>query len=693
MACDGPAECGFGRKDHDIRVRRVPGKCHNHVMPALYVAPLGEFIDINPKQLLGTLTSGLAREGFDTNVLTTFSWQREIAELQAALRRLLDLQPPATQWSVLLEYILPIVGQRVDCVLLADDMIYVVEYKGGSSTSARAALQQAQEYALNLIDFHEASRHRTAIPIAVGAFRSSIAMDFGCKGQGAAVSPAELPDILAQSHRTWSGRSTLIEVNEWNNSRYFPVPTIIQAASAIYRDHDVKDLACSRAGTENLETTQKAVAALVGDARLRGSKKLIVITGVPGAGKTLAGLNAVQTLSGELNLEVEQASFLSGNGPLVAVIQEALKRSLGSRKRGVARSVRSRIREIHRFLRDSVADDRPPVDRLIVFDEAQRAWTAAKNLKKSCRDASEPEMVLEIMGRHDGWAVIVALVGGGQEIHGGEAGLAAWGDAIAKHPEWEVVTSPEAVLGGPSVAGSRLFRDGCAGTTRIEQEPALHLAISKRSFETDVTAAWVNAVLDGDSAAARSLAAKGLPIYLTRDIHAARSWLVANAKGNRRAGLVASSGAARLRADGVETPTFKFLGGIDYVKWFLEPAGDHRSSNQLEVAMSEFEMQGLEIDLAGLLWGGDLVFPGGQVVARTLKGRRWHVVSGTGDPQKSADDPRTRIQNKYRVLLTRFRKGMVIFVPRGSANDPTRDPGDFDSVSGYLSDCGVCPLI
>ncbi len=545
---------------------------------------------------------------------------------------------------------------------------------------------------LNLVDFHEASRSRTAIPIAVGAFKTSIPLDVTSEHQGAAVPPSEFPDTIVRSHRRWGGKGTLIEASEWNNSRYFPVPTIIQAASAIYRDHDVKDLAYSRAGTDNLETTQKAIATSVRDARLRGVKKLLVITGVPGAGKTLAGLNAVQVLAQELDLGVEQASFLSGNGPLVAVIQEALKRSIGSRKKGVARSVRSRVREVHRFVRDSYGDSRAPADKLIVFDEAQRAWTAAKNLKKFGRDVSEPEMVLEIMGRHEGWAVIVALVGGGQEIHGGEAGLAAWGDAIAKHPEWEVITSPEAVLGGPSVAGSRLFREGSSEVARVECEPALHLAISKRSYETDVTAAWVNAVLDGRAEEANTLAAKGLPVHLTRDIQVARSWLRAKAKGNRRAGLVASSGAARLRADGVETPTFKFLGGIDYVKWFLEPAGDHRSSNQLEVALSEFEMQGLEVDVAGLLWGGDLVFPEGQVVARSLRGRKWCVVGGMGDPQASADDPRTRIQNKYRVLLTRFRKGMVIFVPMGSADDLTRAPVDFDSVYGYLLRCGVRPL-
>ncbi len=298
-------------------------------------------------------------------------------------------------------------------------------------------------------------------------------------------------------------------------------------------------------------------------------------------------------------------------------------------------------------------------------------------------------MVLEIMGRHMGWAVIVALVGGGQEIHGGEAGLAAWGDAIAKHPEWDVITSPEAVLGGPSVAGSRLFRVDAVSSISVEHEPALHLAVSKRSYETDVTAAWVNAVVEGRAEEAHALAAKGLPVHLTRDITVARTWLAANAKGNRRAGLIASSGAARLRAEGVEPPTFQFLRGIDYVKWFLEPVDDHRSSNQLEVALSEFEMQGLEIDLAALLWGGDLVFPGGQVVARVLRGRLWQTVSGIGDPQASADDPRTRIQNKYRVLLTRFRKAMVIFVPLGSENDPTRAPNDFDSVYSYLINCGV----
>jgi len=661
-------------------------------VPAAYIGRVEDFVGVHPDQLLGRLTTGLAEERFDTNPATTFSWKSEIAQLQKALCELVEFRPNASQWSVLLEYVLPGIGQRVDCILLASDLIYVIEYKSGGTATARAALKQAQEYALNLVDFHEESRHRIAIPIALGQFKSYIQLDVTSIRHGAAVCPGKLSDTILRSFEVSGGRDRAIDAPLWNTSRYFPVPTIIQAASAVYAGHDIRDLAHNRAGADNLETTQKAITELVARSRTEGLKQLIVVTGVPGAGKTLAGLNIVQVLARELNLEKDQASFLSGNRPLVNVLQAALRRSIRAKKKGVVRSVQSRIREIHRFVKDSDENGRAPADRLIVFDEAQRAWTAAHNLKNFGRDRSEPELVLEIMGRHDGWAVIVALVGGGQEIHTGEAGLAAWGDAIAKHPEWNVITSPEAILGGPSVAGSRLFADGAAAANGVKQEPALHLAISKRSYESVVTAAWVNAVLDGRPEESQRLSTEGLPIYITRDLEVARAWLTTNAIGDRRAGLVASSGAARLRADGVEAPAFKFLQGIDYVKWFLEPAGDHRSSNQLEVAMSEFEMQGLEVDFVALLWGGDLIFPRGEVVARKLSGVKWCEVSGMGDPQVSADDPRTKILNKYRVLLTRFRKAMVIFVPQGAADDLTRAPADFDSVSAYLVKSGVHTL-
>jgi hypothetical protein len=663
-------------------------------MAALYSDTLNNFLVIHPSQLLGILVSGLAEQGFDTTKLTTESWQQEIKELQTAFSKLRQSMAFSGKWQVLLEYVLPIVGQRVDLILLADDLIFVIEYKGGDSATAKAALRQAQEYALNLTDFHEESRGRIAIPIALGSFKKTIPLDcHAVPHRGTAILPRDLFKVISKAYHAWSETSISINPTSWNASRYFPVPTIIEAASAVYLDHDVRELASSRSGVENLEATQKAVAEAVHDARLRGIKKLLVITGVPGAGKTLAGLNAVQLLQRDLDLEHEQASFLSGNGPLVKVLQEALKRSIRRRKIGVVRSVQSRIREMHRFVRDSYQDPRPPADRLIVFDEAQRAWTAAKNLKKFGRDISEPEMVLEIMGRHQGWSVIVALVGGGQEIHGGEAGLAAWGDAIIKNRDWEVLASPEALRGGPSIAGSRLFAATPPIGAKLEENKSLHLSISKRTFDSEITAAWVNALLSGQRSEAAALASSNsLSIYLTRDLDAARNWLRNNANGERRVGLIASSGASRLRAEGVETPTFTFLGGIDYTKWFLEPDGDYRSSNQLEVALSEFELQGLEIDFSCLLWGGDLIFENGQIITRKLSAQRWVLVEGKGDPQASADDPRTRILNKYRVLLTRFRKAMVIFIPLGSVEDSTRNPVDFANIADYLISCGVKSL-
>ncbi len=661
-------------------------------MSAFYVESLRQFVRTNADEILGRLTKGLADAGLSNTKENVLSWERQIAELQNSLAGLLNASPESSEWQVLLEYVIPVMRKRIDCVLLANDLIYVIEYKGGHSASGASALRQAQEYALSLSDFHEESRSRTVVPIAIGSFKTKIGLNPDLLHEGAVLGPSCLVNVILTIQRTSGNKGSLLNPDTWNNSRYFPVPSIIEAASAIYHNHNVEDLSRFRAGKDDLDATQNAIVRAVDDAIQRRVKKLLILTGVPGAGKTLAGLNAVHQIVQKLNLRLEQASFLSGNGPLVKVLQEALKRSCGPRRRGAARAVGSRVGEVHRFVADSYQGNRPPADRLVVFDEAQRAWTAAKNDKKFGRNVSEPEMLLEVMGRHEGWAVVVALVGGGQEIHGGEAGLASWGDAIQKHQNWELITSPEALVGGASVAGARLFRDEKIEVCKVEQEPRLHLHTPRRSYESEVTAAWVNAVLEGRKADAAGLANSGMPVTITRELSAARSWLSTHVKSGRRAGLIASSGAARLRAEGVETPTFKFLGGIDYVKWFLEPLGDYRSSNQLEVALSEFEVQGLELDVCALLWGGDLMFPDGQVEARRLTGTKWRPVSGLGDPQLAADDSKTRILNKYRVLLTRFRKAMTIYVPKGSTEDETRRPNDFDSIYRYLVDCGVRPL-
>ncbi len=239
-------------------------------MPAPYIDRIGDFVGVHPDRLLGRLTTGLAEERLDTNPDTAWSWTSEISQLQRAFKELLESLPAAAQWVVLLEYVLPGVGQRVDCVLLASDLIFVIEYKAGTTATARSALRQAQEYAMNLADFHEESRHRTAIPIALGTFKSPISLDLTSRQQGAAVGPEDLSKSILWSFKVWGGKGDPIDPLRWNASRYFPVPTIIQAASKVYAGHDVRELAHSRAGTDNLEATQRAIIALVAKAREEG---------------------------------------------------------------------------------------------------------------------------------------------------------------------------------------------------------------------------------------------------------------------------------------------------------------------------------------------------------------------------------------------------------------------------------------
>jgi hypothetical protein len=350
------------------------------------------------------------------------------------------------------------------------------------------------------------------------------------------------------------------------------------------------------------------------------------------------------------------------------------------------------VQNIHHFVKDNL--DRPvvqtPYENAIVFDEAQRAWNAEQNTKKYKKRSPvwhvpEPEMVLSIMDRHKEWAAIVALVGGGQEIHDGEAGLAEWGRALAKYPHWRVFVSPEALIGGESVAGASLFgREPAAN--RVDEERTLHLNVCIRSHQATELATWVNSVLRGDDTAAKKLSGnfEQFPIVLTRDLRKAKEWLLNQARGERRCGLVASSGATRLRAFGIET-SMAIREAYSYPYWFLKPRGDIRSSYQLEVVATEFEIQGLELDMVALCWGGDLVWN------RLLK--CWHPLQLAGNKWKAVKESRAiYIRNKYRVLMTRAREGLIIWVPEGDRTDPTRDVEIMNDTADYLLSCGVVPL-
>jgi len=347
------------------------------------------------------------------------------------------------------------------------------------------------------------------------------------------------------------------------------------------------------------------------------------------------------------------------------------------------------LENVHVFARYHTEDNLgPPSNHAIIFDEAQRAWNRSQNMKKFRRDYSEPQMLLRIMERHQDWAVVIALVGGGQEINDGEAGLEEWGRALTgSEKKWIVYASPEVLEGGPSTAGHRLFEDS-AKEKIVQTNSTLHLRTSNRSLRAEQLAKWVNHVLDGKVAEAAWLEVTArFPIFMSRDLSETKLKLREQRIGESRYGLVGSSGAARLRAEGLE-PSSAFHADYPWEHWYLGEESDVRSSYRCEVFATEFEIQGLELDWIGLCWGGDFVWNESQDwqlrALRPSAQSKWTSIKNS--------EKRVYRRNAYRVLLTRARQGMVIFVPKGDPDDPTNKPEEFDATAQYLVACGVTPL-
>ena len=669
-------------------------------MPAYYRNTLAEFLADDPKRVLGLLTAASGESGFaELKHRQTKAWQREIEMLRATAASLVAEDNEWSRWTLLLEYPIPRRDSRIDAVLLAADLIFCIEFKTEDKRHTRQTEQQAEDYALDLRDFHAQSRGRCIVPIAVAVKAPAEVPIAKPEDWTDAVRPvwranlSDLASLLSLAFKAESDATALaIDGAAWDLSAYRPVPTIVEAAEALYAGHNVREIAHSHAGAINLTFTSDKLVEIVERAQREHLKVACFVTGVPGAGKTLAGLNVVHNPA--LRLAGRPSSvFLSGNGPLVKIVSAAITRDFRRRSRleGAERTVSTFIQNVHSFVRE--ATDKPneaPPERVVVFDEAQRAWDAAQNAKKTGQEISEPETMLSIMDRHLDWAVLIALVGGGQEIHNGEAGLAEWGRTLRdKFPHWRVAVSPKALSGDTSVAGHRLFEDGSNGTLSIQPEPALHLDVCLRSFRAQRVSEWVEAVLSGDATQAASIMAdiSEFPIVLTRSLTTTRVWLREHTRGLRRCGLVASSGAVRLRPHGLELSSGFRQGNRDiYVHWFLAHPPDVRSSNQLEVAASEFECQGLELDWVGVCWGGDFTFdnPAGGWSSRSFSGSRW------GEVGKEID--RRYLLNTYRVLLTRAREGLVIWVPPGDSTDLTRPSSWFDATADYLTRCGL-PMV
>ena len=486
----------------------------------------------------------------------------------------------------------------------------------------------------------------------------------------------------------------VFDANEWADSVYKPTPTIVEAAQALYRGHNVSEITRSDSGAENLSKTAKAIDRVIAEAKARNTKSICFITGVPGSGKTLAGLNIANERH---NIdEGEHAVFLSGNGPLVNVLREALARDKVSQAKAKGETLKKRvavsetevfIQNIHHFRDDNLVSDDAPIERVAVFDEAQRAWTLeqAARFMKAKRgipnfSMSEPEFLIDVMDRHDGYAVIVCLIGGGQEINTGEAGLPEWFAALRdRFRDWHVYM-PGQLSEYEYGRGQDL--ESMIQPTRLSISEDLHLSVSVRSYRAETVSALVKHILDGKMDAASDLLQsihETYPIVLTRNLDTARRWLRWKARGSERYGIVASSGALRLKPCGLNVKA-----KIDPVNWFLNDKTDVRSSYYLEDVASEFDVQGLELDWTCVAWDANFIRNDGEWVYRRFSGTKWQFVND--------QDKRLYLKNAYRVLLTRARQGIVIYVPHGDDKDPTRQTAPYDSIADYLLGIGIQEL-
>ena len=490
------------------------------------------------------------------------------------------------------------------------------------------------------------------------------------------------------------GNSTQIKLEDWDNSPYHPVPTIIEAAELLYAGHDVREIAHASADSGNLAKTTDRIIEIIQDSQQNNKRSICFVTGIPGSGKTLIGLNAIH----DPRFRTEgrnSGAFLSGNTPLVNVLREALARDEAKRNDEpigqIRQTVRAEIQLLMNYLKEYISEhpNHQPHENVIVFDEAQRAWDEDYGREKFDREAFEPELFLEIMGRKE-WSVIIALVGEGQEINRGEKGLSEWGKALTKFGEsnlnepWEIYGAPQIFFEGQENVGQTLFSDDVKYKGRIDRDVRLHLSISIRSYNCKAIVSWVNSVIDGNATQALQMVntVENFPIFITRSLERARKWLRHKERGNRRVGLVASSGARRLIADGLGVSlSAQELNAVKH--WYLQPSGDIRSSCALEITANEYTCQGLELDYIGMCWGGDMLWAKDENHwrFRKLTGNAWNNVNNL--------ELQNHVRNTYRVLLTRARLGMIIWIPEGNEEDPTRNPEELHQTAEFLIDSGL----
>jgi hypothetical protein len=650
---------------------------------SFYSSSISNFLSSTSEYILGILAD---KNEFSLEQTQRLAWNTQIKILKEIL---CDYDG-----KVFFEYSIPRMGRRIDVVVLIRNVIFVLEFKIGEREFLLSSIDQVLDYALDLKNFHETSHEHLIAPILIATEARNVIPLISATPHNDNVlftirsNVSVLKETIDNVLQFADGDN--IDVQSWDLGKYSPTPTIIEAAMALYNGHNVVEITKSGAEAKNLTETSKSLEEIIYRGKQNQEKAICFVTGVPGAGKTLVGLDiATKHLDKKNDLT---SVFLSGNGPLVAILREALTRDKFQRQKAQGKKVRKGeimsevklfIQNVHNFRDDVLKDENPPFEHVAIFDEAQRAWdiTQTANFmlrKKNTPDfhISEPEFLISVLDRHKDWAVIICLVGGGQEINTGEAGISEWIESLNRSfPNWRIYISDK-LTDGEYAAGQALEK--LKSHKHVYKKPELHLNVSLRSFRAEHLSLLVKNLLDlkqEDAIKNYQEIKNKYPIALTRNIHVAKKWLKEKARGTERYGMVVSSQAIRLKPYAIDVKS-----PMDPIHWFLDGKEDIRSSYYLEDVATEFQVQGLELDWTCVTWDGDFRYSPEGWKSFSFVGSKWHNIN--------KEERKLYLKNAYRVLLTRARQGMVIVVPEGDEEDITRHPAFYDDTFEYLQSIG-----
>lgn len=702
----------------------------------LYSNSFVKFCEEDDNAIFGTLC-----ENYHGDALTTTreAWKSEISIMKQILSAYKEVGA-----QIVFEYDIPRLGKRIDVVLLFKGIIFCLEFKVGESRILEADVDQVLDYALDLKNFHKFSQDKIIVPILIATqypqASSEIKMSvYDDRVINPLVSGQKgISKIISEVLKSYPDEPSIDE--RWIISPYAPTPTIIEAARSLYENHSVEDITRHEADKVSTDRTIAYILDVIQQSKLKQEKSICFVTGVPGAGKTLVGLDVAirQTYQGQAEpVKDEGAVYLSGNGPLVAVLTEALaqdnikksrerneKKKITDSRREVSKS----IQMIHRYRDNMLAKIKNPVENgvleidpvkavkmakagfgevehVAIFDEAQRSWTHKRladylkrggtygnKLKVPNFPMSEAAFLIWSLDQREDWATIVCLVGGGQEINTGEAGISEWINALnTQFPHWKVYISNK--LTEAEYAEGRV-NELLENNNNVAYSENLHLSVSLRSYRAEKLSAFVHFLLSIDENAReiyKEIKDK-YPIVLTRDMVKAREWLHNKVRGTERTGVLVTKESARFKPLAIHIlPS----GDENAVHWFLEDKSDTRSSNYLEDAATEIQVQGLELDYTCLAWDADMRYDNGEWRFFRFNGQtKWVEQKNTSE---SKQELQKYMLNAYRVLLTRARAGMVICVPTGNPNktlngfweDSTRLPEYYDGTYQYLKSLGI----